>query len=533
MASLLNAAIADLSEALSDGRLSSAALTTAYIARVLEANDYFHAVIETNPDAMDIAHALDEEQHTKGRRGPLHGIPILLTDSISTLDDMETTAGSAVLLGTRNCREATLVRRLRVAGAVILGKTNMTELGDFHTSVAGTGWSSRGELCRGAYCFNMSGGGSSCGSAVATALGLAAACIGCETDGGIIYPASRNGVVAIKPTVGLVSADGVIPVALKQDAAGPMARTVSDVACLLEVLAEESTGRGHVSYTSALTGTDLSGLRIGVPSSCLVELSGTPLEEFNSALSLLEFCEATIVRDTNYACLDDFLKLSEEEMGIVVAGCFQKDIRKYLTDLATNPHELRGLSGIIEVASRDPMRQYAERERTIRSRRMNTTAGRRGCPSHDDDFQVAVLLDDYFGGDGGIPGTLKEHNLDLIVAPAVRGSEIDSGSRSGLSVTVSLAARGGLPVVTVPLGKYPETTAVRQDLREPDKLVDVAPEIPFGIMFTGAAHSEEMLLRVAYAFEQMTNVRDTLVPLIPPKRDIPDLDAAYCRTLEI
>ncbi|KAK0721832.1 amidase signature domain-containing protein [Lasiosphaeria miniovina] len=472
MASLLNATIADLSEALSDGRLSSAALTTAYIAQILEANDYFYAVIETNPDAMDIAHALDEEQHTKGRRGPLHGIPILLTDSISTLDDMEATAGSAALLGTRNCREATLVRRLRDAGAVILGQTNMTD----------------------AYCFNMSGGGSSCGSAVATALGLAATCIGCETDGGIIYPASHNGVVAIKPTVGLVSADGVIPVALKQDAAGPMARTVSDVACLLEVLAEESTGRGHVSYTSALTGTDLSGLRIGVPSSCLVELSGTPLKEFNSALSLLEFCEATIVRDTNYACLNDFLKLSEEEMGCVVAGCFQNDIRKYLADLATNSHEIKSLGGIIE---------------------------------------VAVLLDDYFGGDGGISGTLKEHKLDLIVAPAVRGSEIDSTSRSGLSVIVSLAARGGLPVVTVPLGKYPETTAVRQDLREPDKLVDVAPEIPFGIMFTGAAHSEETLLRVAYAFEQMTNVRDTLVPSIPPKRDIPDLDAAYCRTPEI
>ncbi|KAK3358833.1 putative amidase [Lasiosphaeria hispida] len=505
MPSLLNATVADLSRALSNGQLSSAALTAAYLARIAEVNGYFHAVIETNPDAISIAQALDQEQRTKGRRGPLHGIPILLKDIVFTLDKMETTAGSTVLLGSRLSQEARVARKLREAGAVILGKTNMSEWGMFRTTKGGSGWTARGGLSLGAYCHNMKASGSSSGSAVATALGLAAACIGGETDGSIISPASKNGVVGIKPTAGLVSSDGLVPLALKQDVPGPMARTVTDAACLLDVLAEETPSRSNASYASAFTGTDLSGLRIGVPSSSLLQASDAPLQAFNNALHLLESSGATIVRDANYACLEEFTKLSKEEQVFTLAGYFQTDIKQYLTGLDTNPHGLKDLGDIIRLTKQDPLEQYPERGIDLFD--LAHSIDVQGA-----EFQAALKQNEYFSRDGGIPGTLKAHSLDLIVAPAMYGP------------TVSLAARGGFPAVVVPLGKYPEGTAVKQARNGPDTLVDIAPGLPFGIIFTGDAHTERTLLRVAFAFEQLTNVRDTLVPFNPPQTDLSHLD---------
>ncbi|KAK0710741.1 glutamyl-tRNA amidotransferase subunit A [Lasiosphaeris hirsuta] len=494
MPSLLNATVADLSRALSNGQLSSAAPTAAYLARIAEVNGYFHAVIETNPDAITIAQALDEEQRTKGRRGPLHGIPILLKDIVFTLDKMETTSGSTVLLGARPSQEARVACKLREAGA-----------GMFRTTKVGSGWTARGGLSLGACCHNMKASGSSSGSAVATALGLAAACISGETDRSIISPASKNGVVGIKPTAGLVSSDGLVPLALKQDVPGPMARTVTDAAYLLDILTEETPSRGNASHVSALTGINLSGLRIGVPSSSLLQTSDAPLQAFNNALHLLESSGATIVRDADYACLEKFSRLSKEDQVFVLAGYFQTDIKKYLASLKANPRSLKDLGDIIRLTKQDPQEQYPERG--IDLFELAYSVDVQGA-----EFQAALKRNAYFSGDGGIPGTLKAHSLDLIVAPAM------------YRPTVSLAVRGGFPAVVVPLGKYPEGTAVKQAKNGPDTLIDIAPGLPFGIIFTGDAHTERILLRVAFAFEQLTNVRDTLVPFNPPQTDLSHLD---------
>ncbi|KAK3292121.1 amidase signature domain-containing protein [Chaetomium fimeti] len=503
MPSLLNATVTDLTRALSDGRVSSVALTAAYLARIAEANGYFHAVIETNPDAMSIAKALDDEQRTKGRRGPLHGIPILVKDIATTLDKMETTSGSTVLLGTRCSQEARLVQRLRDAGAVILGKTNMSEWGAFRTISGGGGWSARGGLTLGAFCPNMKANGSSSGSAVATALGLAAACVGSETDGSIISPASRNGVVGFKPTLGLVSSDGLVPLALKQDVPGPITRTVVDTAYMLDALAEEHPSREGVSYVSALSGTDLSGLRIGVPSSSLLQPSDAPMEAFHEALRLLESSGATVVHAANYAGSDEFNNMSKERQLLILAGSFQTDIKQYLGNLKTNPHALKNLGDIIRLTKQDTREEYPERG--IDLFELAYSVDMAGA-----DFQAALKQNEYFAVDGGIPGTLKANRLDLIVAPAMYGP------------TVSFAARAGVPVVVVPLGKYPEGTDVKYFKSEPDTLVDVAPGISFGITFTGNRYSERTLLRAAYAFEQLTNVRDTLEIYNPPKADLSD-----------
>lgn len=266
--------------------------------------------------------------------------------------------------------------------------------------------------------------------------------------------------VGIKPTVGLVSSDGLIPLAIKQDVAGPIARTVADAALLLEILAEESSGADKTaSYTSAFTGTDLSGLRIGVPSSSLQLLSDAPLQAFEDALRLLESSGATLVRDSNYPCLDEFTNLKKDTQILPLAGYFQADIKRYLGSLAINPHELKDLGDIIRLTKEDTEEDYP-------ARGIELFELAHFANIHGPDFKAAVHRNTYFGAEGGIPGTLEAHGLDLIVAPAMYGP------------TVSLASRGGLPVITVPLGKYPTSTSVKYAESGPDTVTDIAPGVP-------------------------------------------------------
>ncbi|KAK3328720.1 amidase signature domain-containing protein [Apodospora peruviana] len=481
--SLLHATLTDLSTAVSDRQVSSTALTTAYLTRIAEVNNYFRAVIETNPDALSIAGALDEEQRTRGRRSPLHGIPVLLKDTIFTGDKMEATAGSTVLLGARPAHEARLVTRLRDGGALILSKANKSEWGTFRATAGASAWSARGGLSMGAYCKDMRPSGSSSGSTVAIALGLTAACIGGETDGSIIWPASRAGIVGIKPTLGLVSTDG-----------------------------DSRSRRNDDTYASACSGgTDLTGLRIGLPSSSLLQNNDAPLlHAFEDPLGLLHsHGGATIIRDANFACQGEYNqqdKLSKGAQRALRAGCFQNDIKHHLDNLAVNPHSIKDIDDIIRLTETDRREEYPRRGIDLFELASSVdTAG--------PEFHAALKQNARFAGEGSIPGTLRTHRLDLIAAPAMFGA------------TGSLACRSGLPVVTVPLGKHPKgsTPTTRWNSGGPDKVVDIAPGVPFGIIFTGGARTERTLLRVAYAFEQMTRVREMLVVYNPPKIDLSDV----------
>src|SRR6266849_2693572 len=268
--------IADLQTGMQSGKFTSRSLAEKYLARI-EAIDRqgpaLRSVIEVNPDALALADALDKERKDKGPRGPLHGIPILIKDNIDTADRMSTTAGSLALVGAKPVRDAGLVQRLREVGALLLGKTNLSEWANIRCSYSTSGWSGRGGLTRNPYVLNRNTSGSSSGSGVAVAANLCAAAVGTETDGSVISPSSINGIVGIKPTVGLISRAGVIPISHTQDTAGPMARTVRDAAILLGALAgvdprdkatTDSKGKSADDYTKFLDTKGLQGARIGV-----------------------------------------------------------------------------------------------------------------------------------------------------------------------------------------------------------------------------------------------------------------------------
>src|SRR5713101_919147 len=273
---LEEATISDLQAAMKSGQETAASLTKKYLHRIANIDrggPALNAVIELNPEALAIARALDKERKAKGPRGLLHGVPILLKDNLDTGDRMMTTAGSLALLGSLAPRDSFVAQKLRAAGAVILGKTNLSEWANFRSSRSTSGWSGRGGLTRNPYALDRNPSGSSAGSAVAVAANLCAVAIGTETDGSILSPSSVNGIVGIKPTVGLVSRSGIIPIAHSQDTAGPMARTVSDAATRLGVLTgqdprdsatAESMGKSHRDYTRFLDLNGLSGARVGV-----------------------------------------------------------------------------------------------------------------------------------------------------------------------------------------------------------------------------------------------------------------------------
>jgi len=274
---LEEATIDDAQAAMVAGQLTARGLVEQYLARIDAidvAGPELRSIIETNPDALVIADALDRERETTGPRGPLHGIPILLKDNIDTADQMQTTAGSLALLGSRPTQDATVARQLRDAGAILLGKANMSEWANFRSTHSSSGWSARGGQARNPYVLDRNPCGSSSGSATAIAANLAMASLGTETDGSIVCPAHINGIVGIKPTVGLVSRAGIVPIAHSQDTAGPMARTVRDAAILLGVLTgvdprdpatEGSVGKSHADYLRFLEPDGLRGARIGVP----------------------------------------------------------------------------------------------------------------------------------------------------------------------------------------------------------------------------------------------------------------------------
>ncbi|KAF9269516.1 amidase signature enzyme [Marasmius fiardii PR-910] len=494
---LLNAGILQLQVGLDGGLFTSVELVQAYLARIDEVNlkgPSLRAVLEVNPNATKLAETSDKERRTRGKRSLLHGIPVLLKDNIATVssEGMNTTAGSYALLDSVVPDDAGIVKCLRDAGAIILGKTNMSELAHFRGKVP-CGWSARGGQCTSAYHPQGDPCGSSSGSGVAASVGLATVTIGTETDGSICFPSSNNNVVGIKPTVGLTSRAGVIPISSCQDTVGPMTRTVEDAAIVLSIIAGEDENddrslaqpRPVPDYTNALNRNALQGKRIGVPRMNI--MGGHFMQDpysrisFNEALRTVESLGATIVDPADFP--------SAKEMGCwentVLNVDFKIELNRYLEWLGGVPSGVRTLTDLInfnnEHKELELPEHYDDQSRLIAS---DATSGR------DTEWAKALARNLEQGATRGIDAVMKEHNLDALV---LLGCD-----------TSTPAALAGYPIVTVPLDFYPENTTIT---KSGPNTVYPAPGLPFGLNFVGSAFSEYDLIGFAYAFEQKTKAR--------------------------
>jgi len=450
------------------GRSTARQNTERYLERIREIDPKIRAVIELNPEALEIADQLDRGP----KKGPLHGIPVLVKDNIDTGDRMKTTAGSFALVDVRAPADAPLVAKLRAAGAVILGKTNLSEWANFRSSHSVSGWSGRGGQTRNPYALDRNPCGSSSGSGAAVAANLCAVAIGTETDGSVVCPSSMNGIVGIKPTVGLIPGKGIIPISHTQDTAGPMARTVRDAAILLGVLAEGP--HAHADYTKFLDARGLRGARIGVARKFFGITSDTDrlMEE---CLTLLQREGAELV---DPADLPSHGKVGDFEMEVLLYE-FKADLNAYLEGRRTGL-TLEKLIGFNERHRREEM-PYFEQEVFVRAQDKG--------PLSETAYRRALAACQRLSRTEGIDAALRRNGVDAIVAPTagpawlidtVNGDH-DTGGCS------TAAAVAGYPHITVPAG--------------------FVRGLPVGISFFGAAWSEPALLNLAYGFEQASKAR--------------------------
>ncbi|KAG2134791.1 amidase signature domain-containing protein [Suillus clintonianus] len=500
---LYEASIAELQDGLIEGHFSSVQLVKAYLSRIEEVNlkgPELHAVIETNPIALSQAAALDNERKDKGGRGPLHGIPLLLKDNIATLHEegMNTTAGSYALLGSVVPRDACVAAKLREAGAIFIGKANLSEWsgmrgkwGELKGQVPNA-LSERGGQTLSPYYPNAHPSGSSSGSGVATAVGLAAGSLGSETHGSIVSPSSRNNVVGIKPTIGLVSRSGVIPISSHQDTAGPMCRSVTDAALLLNFIAGPDP-RDEVTlhqpglvpdYMRALDKNALKGARLGVPRSFIRNIK-TIEETFNLSLDVFRALGAEIVDPADFPDTEELLNSKAEKRVLDVD--FKVCLNRYLSELVDVPTGVKTLAALIEFNEGRaelnlPPPFYKDQSQFIQSEAAQV-----------DDAYLAALAEDFdLGRTRGIDATLTQFDLDAIILPTD-------------ALAWKPAAIAGYPLISVPLGFQPDDTEVLPGA--PSSLHTQAPGLPFGIAFMGTAYSEFKLIGYAYAFEQATHAR--------------------------
>lgn len=486
---VVEASVVDLQAAMAAGNTSSQALVRAYLTRI-EAFDKggpgVNSVIELNPDALAIALERDAERQAGKLRGPLHGIPVLLKDNIATADRMETTAGSLALVGARPPRDAFIVRRLRDAGAVILGKTNLSEWANFRSTRSTSGWSSRGGLTKNPYALDRNTSGSSSGSAAAIAASFATLAVGTETDGSIISPSSINGIVGCKPTLGLVSRDGIVPIAHSQDTAGPMTRTVADAAALLTVLAASDTRDAATAeasaraqdYTRFLQRDGLKGKRLGVMRNQFGAGNDLVSAVVEQALEVLKAQGATLV---DLAELPNEKQYDEGEMTVLLYE-FKAGMADYLAQFApTSP--LKTLADIVAYNERNRERvmPYFAQEYMVRAVAKGDLQSK--------EYVDALAANRRFAREEGIDKALKDNQLDALVAPSGSPAWLTDfirGDFSGGSFT-SPAAVAGYPHITVPAG--------------------FVSGLPCGISFVGTAWSEPQLFAMAYAYEQASMAR--------------------------
>ncbi len=481
--------ISDLQDGMKSGKYTARSIAEKYLARI-EAIDKqgpaINSVIEIDPDALALADAMDKERAAGKVRGPLHGIPILIKDNIDTADKMMTTGGSLALIGWKPPQDATIVQKLRAAGVVILGKTNLSEWANIRSSHSTSGWSARGGLTRNPYALDRNACGSSSGSGVAVAANLCAAAIGTETDGSIVCPSGANGIVGIKPTVGLTSRSGIIPISHTQDGAGPMARTVRDAAILLGALtgvdrSDNATlagqGKSYTDYTRFLDPAGLRGARIGVARKYF-GFSEEVDALMNSLLDEMKKQGATLV---DPADIETFGKFDESEL-IVLLYELKADLNAYLSRLGPDA-PVHTLKDVIDFNDKNK-----EREMPYFGQDLFLKAQAKGLLT-EKEYLEALGKDQKLARTEGIDALMDKHKLDAIVAPTagpscltdlLNGDHFTGGSSNA-------AAVAGYPNINVPAG--------------------FIHGMPVGISFFGRAWSEPTLIRLAYAFEQATKLR--------------------------
>ena len=481
--------IATLQDGMRSGRYTSHAITEMYLARmdaIDRSGPAINSVIERNPDALQIADERDAERKAGRVRGPLHGIPVLIKDNIDTADRMRTSAGSLALAESIAPRDAFIAARLREAGAIVLGKTNLSEWANFRSTHSTSGWGGRGGQTRNPYKLDRNPCGSSSGTGASISANLAVVGVGTETDGSIVCPSSACGLVGIKPTLGLVSRSGIIPIAHSQDTAGPMARTVTDAATLLAVLAgvdardpatADARGRGATSYANALNARALAGARIGVARN-FFGFNDAVDRVMDEAVAALRSAGATIVDPANIATAGKF----DDAEGDVLNFEFKADVNAYLAALGPSaPH--RTLADLIAFNERNRDREmpYFGQEQFVRAQAKG--------PLTSPAYRAARAKCLRMSRAEGIDATLTKHRVVAVVAPTggpawpidlLNGDHFTGGSSTPSAVS-------GYPSVTVPAG--------------------FVHGLPVGMSFIGGRWSDGTLIGLAYAFEQATRVR--------------------------
>lgn len=490
---LNEASISELAEGMASGKYNAHSVAEGYLNRIEDIDrdgPTLRSVIELNPDALEIADELDKERKEKGVRSPLHGIPMLIKDNIDTADKMATTAGSLALVGSKPPKDAFLVQQLRKAGVVILGKTNLSEWANIRSNRSTSGWSARGGLTKNPYALDRNTSGSSSGSGAAVSANLCAAAVGTETDGSIVSPSSINGIVGIKPTVGLISRTGVIPISHTQDTPGPMARTVRDAAIVLGALAGFDTedrasvdrrGKSSADYTQYLNPNGLEGARIGVVRKYFGFHPGVD-KVINDALIVLKQQGAVLVDPADIPTIGKF---DDAELTVLMYE-LKADLNAYFKRLGadTPVHSLKELIEYNERNSKSEM-PYFGQELFLKAEAKGLLTSK--------EYLDALKLCRRLSRKDGIDAAMKKFKLDAFVAPtdspAWLTDLIDSDHFLGGSSTI--AAVAGYPSITVPAG--------------------FVFGLPVGISFFGTAWSEPALLKFAYDFEQATHSRK------PPK----------------
>ncbi len=479
--------VSDLQRAMTEGRLTAERITELYLQRIntLDRNGpELRSVIETNPDALIIARRLDEERKTKGARGPLHGVPVLIKDNIDTADQMQTTAGSLALVGRPAARDAFVVERLRAAGAIILGKTNLSEWANFRSTHSSSGWSGRGGQTKNPYVLDRNPCGSSSGSGTAVSANLAAIAIGTETDGSVVCPSSICGIVGIKPTVGLISRSGIVPISHSQDTAGPMARSVRDAATLLGALTgtdprdsatASSLGNSQKDYTNFLDPNGLRGARLGIVRQYF-QIGPAVNNLMEECITLLKNAGAILIDPVEFPKPEAW-RDSETE---VLLYEFKADLNSYL---AGRGAAVKSLADCIVFNN-----AHKQQEMPFFGQELMLQAQDKG-PLTDKVYKNALEKNRRLSRKEGIDALIKKHNLDAMVGPTagpawvtdwVNGDHVDSGCASP-------AAVAGYPHVTVPAGSV--------------------FGLPVGISFFAEAWSEPKLIKIAYSFEQLRKAR--------------------------
>jgi len=483
------ATVDQLQQSLSQGALSSHALTEKYLARIAAMDKQgpaVNAIIELNPDALSIADQLDKERKQKGARGPLHGIPVLIKDNVDTADKMMTTAGSLALVGQHAPKDSFVAQKLRAAGAVILGKTNLSEWANIRSSHSTSGWSGRGGLTRNPYALDRNPCGSSSGTGAAVSANFCVLGVGTETDGSVVCPSSSNGLVGIKPTLGLISRSGIIPIAHSQDTAGPMARTVRDAAILLGALAgadpndpatADSAGHLQPDYTKFLDPNGLRGARIGVARKYF-GFSDEVDRLFAGVLREMQKQGAVLV---DPADLETHGKFDDTELTVLLYE-LKADLNAYLK--ARGPDvPVRNLKEVIDFNEAN-----SSKEMPYFGQDLFVKAEEKG-PLSTKEYTDALAANHRLSRAEGIDALMEKHKLDAILAPTGGPAWLTylaNGDHSG-GGSSNAAAVAGYPDITVPAG--------------------FVFGLPVGISFFGRAWSEPTLLKIAYSFEQTFKAR--------------------------